>query len=249
MCYHASVSATYAQLETHYHRPFDGDSFPSFTNKADIIGFHLNGFSFPVMPIIGSDKPEVLQNCQWGLIPSWTKDLQQATIFRSQTLNAKCETAFEKPSFKNSIVNQRCLLPITGFFEWKQENSKTKIPYYIHLKHERIFSLAGIYAEWYNEVEEKLYKTFSILTTEANSLMKSIHNTKHRMPAIIKKEDEEKWLKPNLDKNQILELLQPVSSNLLDAFTISPLISSKKHPSNVPEVLKPYSYERADLFS
>jgi putative SOS response-associated peptidase YedK len=232
MCYHAAIAATYEQLENHYQRPFEGDSFPSFTNMSDTIGYHLNGFSFPLMPLIGSNKDGVFQN-----------------ILRAQTLNAKSETAFEKPSFKSSMLNQRCLIPVTGFFEWKQEDSKTKTPYFIHLKNENIFSLAGIYAEWYHEKEDRKYKTFSILTTEANELMHTIHNTKYRMPVIIERNGEKDWLNNTLDTSQVKKLLKPISSHLMEAYTISPLISSRKLSSNVPEVLKPYLYERRDLFS
>ena len=249
MCYHASVSASYQQLEERYERPFNGDLFPSFTQVTDTIAFHANGFDFPLLPIITQENPSLISCYNWGLIPSFTKNVEESKKIRSLCLNAKAETVFEKPSFRSSIVQKRCLIPATGFFEWQQVDSKTKIPYFIHLKNESIFSLAGIYSEWYNDVEEKTYGTFSILTTEANELMHNIHNTKLRMPAIIERNEEENWLNEKLDASQIKKLLQPVTSSIMEAYTISPLISSRKHPSNVPEVLKPYHYERRDLFS
>jgi putative SOS response-associated peptidase YedK len=249
MCYHASVSATYDQLELRYERPFLGDVFPSFSNKTDIIAYHLNGFDFPLMPIITQENPEYFDFFQWGLIPAWIKDFENAKAIRAQTLNAKSETVFEKPSFRNSIIKSRCLIPVTGFFEWKQEDSKTKIPYFISLKNEPIFSLAGISSKWFHPAEDKVYKTFSIITTSANPLMEKIHNTKKRMPLILNKEEEKFWLDPNLDMDKIIHSFQIFDENKMDAYTISNLISSRKINSNVAQVLSPYSYERRDLFS
>jgi putative SOS response-associated peptidase YedK len=249
MCYHASVSATYKQLEERYDRPFNGDLFPSFTQVSDVVGFHLNGFDFPLMPIITQESKQELSNYYWGLIPSFTKSFEESRKIRSLCLNAKSETIFEKPSFKQSVINKRCLVPITGFFEWKNEAETTKIPYFIHLSNETIFSLAGIYSDWFNPIDQKTYYTFSIITTVANELMSTIHNTKCRMPAIIAKENENEWLEKSLSSVQIKALLKPISSNSMNAYTISPLITSRKQSSNVPNVLKPYNYNKLDLFS
>ncbi|OYU96087.1 MAG: hypothetical protein CFE21_06655 [Bacteroidetes bacterium B1(2017)] len=248
MCYHASVGATYKQLEMEYERPFEGD-FPSFSSINEVVGYHLNGFDFPNFPVITSEKPNSIQFHKWGLIPAWISNFEQANTFRVNTLNAKTETIFEKPSFKNSILNKRCLIPATGFFEWKQELDKSKTPYYIHLKDQSIFSFAGIFDYWFNPAENSTYKTFSILTMPANPLMETIHNTKKRMPLILTKEQESVWVNLKSTKEDIQACFLGELNYKLEAYTISKLISSKKHPSNVAEVLKPYSYIKPDLFT
>jgi putative SOS response-associated peptidase YedK len=250
MCYHASVGATYKQLEEEYERPFLGDLFPSFYNPNEVIGFHLNGFEFPAMPVITNELPHNIQMFKWGLIPNWATDYKNAQEIRSVTLNAKSETVFEKPSFKIPILQQRCLVLATGFYEWMQVDAKTKIPYYIHVKESPIFAFAGIYDYWKNEAEDAMYKTFSILTTEANKTMAQIHNTKKRMPLILSKSQENHWLNANATNENLKEMMQPIGDSLLETWTISKLITSKKEQSNVPEVLLPFNYQKPlDLFS
>ena len=99
--------------------------------------YHVNAFAHPLYPIV-TDSDE-LQAFNWGLIPSWIKTEEQVRDIENMTINAKADTIFEKPSFKHSIISKRCIVPSTGFFEWRHEGSK-KIPYYIQVKDEDIFS-------------------------------------------------------------------------------------------------------------
>lgn len=249
MCYHASVAATYQQLEDRYERPFEGGLFPSFMSKNDAVAFHVNGFAFPKMPVITMQGNEVIKRYNWGLIPLWVNSKQQADEIRVNTLNAKAETAFEKPSFKQSILIQRCIIPVTGFFEWQTQGPKNKIPHYIHLPNQPIFSLAGIYATWENTTNQEKFNTFSILTCEANSLMQQIHNSKMRMPCILNKEQEELWLNPNLVQAEIKELMKAYDTKEMEAYPITNLINSKDKNSNIPAVLNQAPKAFGDLFS
>lgn len=104
-------------------------------------------------------------------------------------------------------------------FEWRHEGTK-KIPYYIYLKDEPIFSMAGIYDRWLDKETGEERDTFSIITTSTNPLTDYIHNTKHRMPAILSKEDEEKWLNPSLPKEEIESMLTPFDADKMDAYII-----------------------------
>lgn len=149
MCYHASVAATYEQLSEEYHKPFEGE-FPSFHSPSNIIGYHISGFNFPRLPIITQQSPQHFSFAQWGLIPRWIKTWNEAEQIRLNTLNAKIETLLEKPSFKQASLTQRCLVPMTGFFEWQQTQPKEKQPYFIHLKNQAVFSVAGIAELWVN---------------------------------------------------------------------------------------------------
>src|SRR5690554_2121254 len=114
---------------------------------------------------------------------------------RKSTLNAKLETIGEVPSFK-SINEQRCVLPVTGFYEWKWLDSKgkRKEKYLIQLDQESVFGLAGLFSSWTNPKSGEIVNSFSLLTTEANEIMAEIHNIKKRMPLIMDPEQAKKWL-------------------------------------------------------
>lgn len=214
MYFHNSMSKKARQLAARYDRKSD-----IIEIAQDIINeqYHVNAFNFPKYPIITtSDEVQVFN---WGLIPFWIKTEEDADKIRRMTLNARTDTIFEKPSFRESIMKKRCIVPSTGYFEWRHEGSK-KIPYFIYLKDEPIFSMAGIYDTWLDKETRTQHTTFSIITTDTNPLTDYIHNTKHRMPAILSKEDEEKWLKPDLSKSEITSLLKPYNADLMDAYVI-----------------------------
>lgn len=152
---------------------------------------HYNGFSYPKTPVIIDKEQESIKHFQWGLIPSWSKD----TTIQKFTLNAKIETLAEKPSFKNSI-NKRCLIIADGFYEWQwlDKSGKQKQKYLITKPNNELFAFAGIYSNWVDKSTGEIINTYSILTTQANSLMSEIHNTQKRMPVILKTEDELNYL-------------------------------------------------------
>lgn len=180
--------------------------------------YRVNAFTFPDYPIITADRE--VQSFKWGLIPIWVKDKKQADEIKRMTLNARADTIFQKPSFREPIMKKRCIVPSTGYFEWRHEGNK-KIPYYIYVKDEPIFSMAGVYDLWLDKVTDEVVNTFSIITTDANSLTDYIHNTKHRMPAILSIEDEESWLDPKLAKTDIERLLRPFPPERMDAYVIN----------------------------
>lgn len=180
--------------------------------------YHVNAFTHPLYPIVTGDNE--LQAFHWGLVPFWVKSEEQAKEIENMTINAKADTVFEKPSFRHSIMSKRCIVPSTGFFEWRHEE-KDKIPYFIQVKNEDIFSMAGIFDVWNNPQTGEIYHSFSIITSEANSLMEYIHNTKKRMPVILSPEDEQRWIDPNLNKEGIKELLKPFDADKMNAYIIN----------------------------
>lgn len=215
MCFHNSMSAKATKLAARYGR---GLSVVEIAEKIlEEQKYHANAFNFAPYPIITS-APHV-QFFNWGLIPSWTRSEKEAEDIRKFTINSRADTAFDKPSFREPILRRRCLVPSTGYFEWRHEEGK-KIPYFIFLPGEEIFSMAGIYDIWHNKETGEDLSTFSIITTEANSLTDYIHNTKHRMPVILPKENEKDWLNPLLSKEDISSLLVPFEANLMDAYVI-----------------------------
>ena len=119
-------------------------------------------------------------------------------------------------------MSKRCLVPSTGYFEWHHEGKK-KIPYFIYMKDEEIFSMAGVYDKWHDKQADKIIYTFSIITGLANELTGHIHNggnNPQRMPIILSREAEAQWLNPELGQNQIQELLQTFPSDKMDAYQI-----------------------------
>jgi putative SOS response-associated peptidase YedK len=152
----------------------------------------INGFEFSKVPVILNTTPEIITtNHHWGLVPSWSKDID----FRKNTLNARIETLKEKPSFKNVTAN-RCLVIASSFFEWhwNDEKGKSKDKYEIFSAEDELFAMAGVYDTWQNPQNGTIYHSFAIVTTAANKQMEYIHNHKKRMPVMLKKDDEAAWL-------------------------------------------------------
>ncbi len=192
--------------------------------------------SFNVAP---TDKVAVVLNnglkqivaMRWGLVPFWATDPKIA----SKHISARAETLTVKPAFKDAFKRRRCLVVADGFFEWQKQGA-TKIPLFIHLEPERPFGFAGLYEIWTPPLGEKLV-TCTIITTEANELVRPIHD---RMPVILPKEAEDFWLDSAVeDHMRLLDLLQPYQASDMSAFTVSKLVNSVKN--NSPECIQPVS--------
>ena len=168
------------------------------------------------LAVISNDASNALSFYQWGLVPFWAKDVSMG----SKMINAKAETISKKPSFKKSFNSKRCLVLADGFYEWKKEG-KNKTPYFIYLKNHSPFAFAGIWDEW-RDAEGKSLRSFSIITTSSNDLMKPIHV---RMPVILKPEEEKEWLSTN-NSQPLLQLLKPYSSAEMQLHAVSALVNS-----------------------
>jgi putative SOS response-associated peptidase YedK len=219
-------------------------SFETITEEDYIPRYYENAFDHFPMPIVTAGKPNALQMFHWGLVPSWSTSQQDALHARTLTVNCKSEEMYDKASFRDAAKNnQRCLIPCTGFYEWKHlNNGKQKIPHVIGLKNQQIYSIAGLYSRWRNPETQRYMYTYTVLTTQANKLMEEIHNTKKRMPVIIPREYETDWLNPNMNKDDVLALCQPINDSGMHAYTIGKLISNPKADRNVPEVMQPCAY-------
>lgn len=173
-----------------------------------------------LVPVDVRKSPDLAENMKWGLIPFWAKDPRIAY----KLINARAESAATKPSFRKAFRTQRCLVPANGFYEWKTGNGKT--PYFIHRKDAALFAFAGLYDIW-KDAEGYEVKTFTILTVQPNSLVSAIHN---RMPAILKEEDEEIWLDPQIqDPATLLPLLAPFNPAEMEAYPVSTAVNSARN--------------------
>lgn len=183
MCFHSKQTKDAQTLENRFKA--------KFKDKNVTLAKEYNGFQYPQTPVITNTAPELIQMYSWGLIPHWAKD----ESIRANTLNAKMETISEKPSFRD-VIHNRCLILADGFYEWQWLDSKgkNKQKYEISLPEHQAFAFAGLWSQWTNPTTKELHFSYSILTTEANELMSTIHNSKKRMPLIVAKEYEQNWL-------------------------------------------------------
>ena len=176
------------------------------------------------LAVITNSAPDTLGFFRWGLVPSWAKDLSVG----NRLINARAESITEKPSFRNSFRSRRCLVPATGFFEWKRDGAKA--PFNIRLRSGNPFCFAGLWDEWMAPDGTKV-STFTIVTTTPNELMKGIHD---RMPVILRPEDESRWIALKPDP-ALVSLLVPYPADKMEAYPVSKEVNV---PSNDrPEVL------------
>ena len=209
---------------------------------------HVSGFSHPKLLIYTDRSPVYPEVSSWGLVPHWVKNKDQLKKLWNNTLNARGETIFEKPSFREAAKNSRCILYIDGFYEHHHFKGKT-YPFYIQKKDQSPMALAGLWSEWYDGETNTMLNTFSIVTTVGNSLMAKIHNNPKlegpRMPVILPSQLENLWLKPvhnDLDKEQLETLITAFPENELEAYTVGRL-RGKEYMGNVPEVSEELVYE------
>lgn len=205
--------------------------------------FKLKDADFPIQPryniapnqhvpvIINKSDDLELKLMRWGLVPSWSKDQS----IGARMINARAETISEKPSFRTPLKRKRCLVPASGFYEWKKEEGrKSKTPIWIGRKDHELFAFAGLWDRWTAEDKEALW-TFTIITTEANKLLRTIHD---RMPVILNNKTEMLWLDSRItEANKLTELLIPYPSDFMEAYEVSTLVN--KPENDLPECVKP----------
>jgi putative SOS response-associated peptidase YedK len=234
MCYFSSISVSFKIIETRFGAKF-------IQSEAFAPVFSASAFTFPSLPVISNQDPEHIVLMQWGLIPFWVKDKENALGIREKTLNARAETIADKPSFRHCVSDRRCLVLADGFFEWRHVSNKT-YPYYIRLKSHEPFAFAGIWDNWRNPENHELIRTFSVITTQANSLLEKIHNTKKRMPVIFTRANEKVWLEDHLEKDEIQSLLRPYDAAEMEAYPVSKIINKLGFNTTNPEVLREQEY-------
>lgn len=243
MCFATSAVLKSAMVKKEFNATISATDFPSAiiaqSGDVDLNMYHINGFTHPKIPIITNAQPNLVQGYNWGLIPAWAKDETNANELRNMTLNAKSETIFEKPAFKDAALTNRCIVLVTGFFEWKTIG-KDKVPHYIYCPNLPIMPLAGIYAAWQNPITKQVENTVSILTTTANTLMAEIHNTKQRMPVILPKQQVNNWLNCAIAQDIAQQICKPFDYSAMVAHEISRLISAKNQNTNTPQVILPF---------
>ena len=182
-----------------------------------------------ILPVITNKSPEGLSLFHWGLIPKWAKDKN----IGSKLINARSESITEKASFKDAFKQRRCLVIADSFYEWKRSSKKSKIPYRILLNTKELFAFAGLWEE-YEDNDQNMVHTFTIITTSANPAISKIHE---RMPVILAPESEQIWLNSSVSTEEHINLLKPYDEQKIDNYPISPMVNSVSN--NNPQLIKP----------
>ena len=170
---------------------------------------------------IGESGRELVM-LHWGLIPFWAKEEKIAF----STINARAETASTKPAFREAFKHRRCLIPASGFFEWKaQEDGKQ--PYCIRGKDGELLALAGLWEHWVDNQSGEVIESCTILVTDANETVRSIHD---RMPVVIDTADYDTWLNPSIEDPVVLSpLLRPWPTERTTLFAVSQHVNSPRN--------------------
>lgn len=191
----------------------------------------------PVVRSGGADAPSArrLDLLHWGLVPSWADDPSVG----NRMINARAETAAERPAFRDAMRRRRCLVPADGFYEWKKldtapgaasgasrekkggKKGGRKQPYLFRMKGDRPFAFAGLWDTW-RRGDEAL-ESFTILTTSANELVSPVHD---RMPVIVAAKDFSRWLDPKLNASDVQDLVGPYPVEEMEAVPVSSRVNS-----------------------
>ena len=169
----------------------------------------------------------------WGLLPHFAHDEH----YKYKTINAKAETVAQLPTFREPLRHKRCIVPATGFYE-PDKFHYTKRPYpwhYFKLKDQAVFGFAGLYDVWKDRKTGKEIESYTIVTTEPNACVGTVH---HRMPVILKREDEAAWLDPDLvEPERLLPLLAPYPTEEMETWRVG---DEARNPRNdYDELIKP----------
>lgn len=217
MCVRYSLAKSKDELESR----FGAEMLEPFRPRYNIAPAQL-------VPVITSDSPGGFSHFYWGITPQFAKNKPVSLKF----INAGSETITETASFRNSFKKKRCLIPADGFYEWKRVGKKTQVPYRFTLLDESLFAFAGIWDE-YETAEGDVEHTFVILTTSSNGLLADISE---RMPVILPKSGEAKWLDPFATEQELKDLLIPYQEDQMLSYTVSPMVNQVSNDS--PFVIK-----------
>lgn len=243
MCYQTRLLRNVHELEQRYNVTISNEQNRSLFNRPQ---YHLNGFAHPNMLVIPQQKPEVLAPGIWGIVPNKKQPDQIKSYYKEAVkygagLNAQSEKLFSHFIYKDVALTQRCLIPITGFFE-PHTYKKKKYPFYIHRNDDDTLSLAGIYTII------GTYITFSILTKKASPIFEKVHNTKKRQPVILNLESEKLWLDGSLSKKNVSEIImQPYDDTQLETYAVSKDLYNTRIDSNIETIANKVEYPELEI--
>ena len=174
----------------------------------------------PVAVQTAEGKREI-RMLRWGLIPWWAKDESGA----GKMINARAEGVATKPAFREAFKQRRCLVPVSGFYEWqKTGDSKRKQPWYIRVRGGEPFCMAGVWERWKSPDRGDVH-TFAVITTEPNDLMRPLHD---RMPVILPPSSFDRWLNHDGPADSLACMLMPFPAAAMEAYRVSTRVNSPR---------------------
>nr|WP_223800033.1 SOS response-associated peptidase [Legionella longbeachae] len=208
MCGRFAYIASYNKLKYQFHLSNSIEITPRFNIAPEA----------EVVCLLKTDTHEIQSVLlRWGLIPSWTKDRKKT----ESLINARAETIFEKPAFRQAMKSKRCLMPMSGFYEWHDEKG-IKQPYFFQKNNYDLLAVAALWDTWQHE--EGVIHSCCLITTDVNPLMLPIH---HRMPVILDEEAQSIWLNnTQCDKAQLMALMKPYSYEDLEGYRVTTLMNN-----------------------
>jgi putative SOS response-associated peptidase YedK len=187
------------------------------SNRLDSLTARYNIAPGQLVPVIIAHSPRRIVRMRWGLIPHWAKDEKAAY----KMINARVETLTQRPAFRGLLSHNRCLVPASGFYEWKGEG-RDKSPYDIHPEGQPYLACAGLYDVWITPRGEEL-STFTVITTEADPFMARLH---HRMPVVLERDLEDDWLDPEITStSDAVGMLERSAGVPRDAYPVSRMVN------------------------
>ena len=172
----------------------------------------------PVLIVRDTPTGRRIEHVRWGLVPGWADDPK----IGYKLINARSETAAEKPGFRGAMKYRRCIVPVSGFYEWKKINSKTRQPHHITVDGADVFGLAGLWEMWQDADGNEL-ETMAVLTCAPNEMMADLHD---RMPVILAPSDYNAWLDPDQqDATRATRLLKPYPADNMVAWPVSTYVN------------------------
>jgi putative SOS response-associated peptidase YedK len=223
MCGRYVIEGTTELSERFQLRQIPADLFPEWTT--------YNAAPTQLLPVIVEDPQgeRTALPMQWGLVPRWRRPDGKAGV---APINARAETLDEKPMFRGLVKAKRCIVPASGFYEWRKVDGR-KQPFYLTSEDGEAWGLAGLYDLTHDENDAA--GSFTIITTAANSLVAPLHE---RMPAILRREDEEEWVSRDVtDPIQVERLLQPYPEDAMRVYAVSADVNSTRN--NGPDLIEP----------
>jgi len=180
--------------------------------------------------VVHTPQGRALELARWGLVPTWAKD----PSIGARMINARVETAAEKPAFRSSFAKRRCLVPASGYYEWyRPTDGGAKQPFFIHREDEHPLAMAGLYSWWRASDHDDWLLSYALLTGEAQGDLATIH---HRVPMLIEPENWAAWLSPDTSEG-IAELLVPTADDHVVATAVSTRVNNVRN--NSPDLIDP----------